>query len=143
MSKTPFIMVEEMQYPWKYGQTFHPYSRWNAGNTIRGESEVRFCLPYENIVRGSFLSSSPPFVQPFFSQFFTSSQISALGGFSVVNSSFPWIYILYIILYCFILLIRLLLNEPWRTTSPGHHFTSSWSSYWLRFFWCPPRFQVV
>ena len=26
MSKISLKMVEEMQYPWKYGQSFHPYS---------------------------------------------------------------------------------------------------------------------
>ena len=30
MSKISFKMVEEMQYPWKYGQSSHPYNMPNS-----------------------------------------------------------------------------------------------------------------
>ena len=35
MSKIAPIMMEEMQYPWKYGQTFHPYSIYKKHDTLR------------------------------------------------------------------------------------------------------------
>ena len=37
MSKISLKMVEEMQYPWKYGQRFHPDSIYRANNRVHCE----------------------------------------------------------------------------------------------------------
>ena len=71
MSKISFILVEEMQGPWKHGQTFHPYSIEKEKNVKRVliQKARHFAKSKTILVKFLYFKSDPLYVTRLFVTF--------------------------------------------------------------------------